>query len=433
MSKRRAFVGATIINGDKTKPVIRDGLILVNEDGILEYVGNRKEIPAGTETVDVTGKFIMPGLINAHVHHFNMGGPRNNMAGTEAEVLLFLMRSWLGNLAMRPIYKMNAKTFVNAGVTTVRDMGSFFNLDLKIKKKINAGKMEGPRVLTSGALIIPTGGHGFKMPGSIICDGRTECMRATRYNYSLGVDWIKICNTGGVTDARFVGEAGMPHFSVEEIEAVCQEAHRRNIMVASHCESTQGMRDCLAAGVDTIEHAGTIEDDMIDLFLHNPKTLRGYVSIVPTLAAANAIHQHKDQMIPSPGNDIIIENSRLTAEGSYNALRTAVKYGIKVGIGTDASVPYVPPYNTYKELILFQECTGLGNLEIIDIATRETAEVIAADSYTGTLDAGKAADFIILKADPLESLNNLKRPEGVVAAGRYYDKPAYKEINGVDD
>lgn len=88
MSKRRAFVGATIINGDKTKPVIQDGLILVNEDGILEYVGNRREIPVGTQTVDVTGKFIMPGLINAHVHHFNMGGPRNNMAGTEA-VLLF--------------------------------------------------------------------------------------------------------------------------------------------------------------------------------------------------------------------------------------------------------------------------------------------------------------------------------------------------------
>lgn len=431
--KKKAYFGAAIINGDQSKPVIPNGMILVNAEGVLEYVGERKEIPAGFDQIDVTGNFIMPGLINAHVHHFNMGGPRNNMAGTEAEVLLFLMRSWLGKAAMNFIYKANAKTFVNAGVTTVRDVGSFFNLDLKIKKRIEAGKLAGPRVLTSGGLISPTGGHGYKMPGTIVCDGVDQCIRAARHNYALGVDWIKICNTGGVSDARFVGEAGMPYFSVEEIEAVCKEAHRRNIMVASHCESTQGMRDCLAAGVDTIEHGGTIEDDMIDLFLHNPKTLRGYVSLIPTLSAANAIWDNRDKLIASSGNAIIIENSRLISEGCTNGLKTAIQHGIKVGIGTDSSVPFVTPYNTYQELVFFQQATGLSNLEVIHIATRETAEIIAADRYTGTLDVGKSADFIILASDPLKNLQNLKRPVGVVAAGKYYDKPSYKEIQGIDN
>ncbi|MDL2328072.1 amidohydrolase family protein, partial [Ruminococcaceae bacterium OttesenSCG-928-A11] len=189
--------------------------------------------------------------------------------------------------------------------------------------------------------------------------------------------------------------------------------------------------DCLAGGVDTIEHAATIEDDMIPLFLENPKTFRGYVSIVPTLAAAKAIHENEDALTPTPGNRIIIENSRMVAQGSVDALRTALEHGIPVGIGTDASVPFVTPYNTYQELIFFQDYTDLSNADLIDIATKQTAEIINVGKITGTLDEGKSADFMVLSKNPLDNLKNLKRPVAVVSSGVYYDKPAYKEMQGV--
>lgn len=183
MSKRKAYIGATIINGNKDVPVIKNGTILVGGDGNIEAVGNNVKPAGKVEKVNVHGKYIMPGLINAHVHHFNSGGPMKTMSGLFADMAYAFMRSIAGKIVMKGIYEKNAKTFVNAGVTTVRDVGSFFDLDLKTRKKISKGKIDGPRILCSGPLIIPTGGHGFRMPSSYICDGPTECMRAVRYNY----------------------------------------------------------------------------------------------------------------------------------------------------------------------------------------------------------------------------------------------------------
>ncbi len=431
MNKRRAYINANIINGDMSKSLIENGTILVSSDGNIEKIGANINLTEDIEQIDLSGKYVMPGLINAHIHMFLNGAPRKDMAGSNTKLLLKLLNSKIGKAVMKRMYKNNAATFVNAGVTTVRDVGSFFELDLKTRDLVEKGKIDGPRILCSGSLIIPTGGHGHAMPGSLISDGKSEFMKNTRYNISKGVDWIKICNTGGVTDAKYVGEAGMPQMSVEEIKAVCDEAHRQNIMVASHCESTQGMRDCLAAGVDTIEHAATIEDDMIELFLDNPNTLRGYVSIIPTLAAARAIHENKEYLIESKEHDIIIENSQLIAQESINALKTAIEKGIKVGIGTDSSVPFVTPYNTYQELLFFKEVTNISNERIIEIATKDTAEIINIDKITGTLDEGKSADFIVLDKNPLDDLSNIKKPCYVVAQGKFYNNPSYKEISGV--
>lgn len=429
---KKAFVGATVINGSKDVPVLENGTVVVGEDGRIEAVGADISLAADTEKIDVTGKYIMPGLINAHVHLFSNGAAasKSGAGGSMIDFAYAVLRSPLGKVIMTPVYKNMAKAFVNAGVTTVRDCGSFFNLDVATKKLVDSGKIEGPRIIPCGPLIIATGGHGWAMPSSRQISGKVDAIRAARANIRDGSEWIKICTTGGVTDSKFVGGTDCTHLNLEETKAIVDEAHRRNIMVASHCESTLGMRDCLEAGVDTIEHAATIEPDMVEHFLHNPKALRGYTAIIPTLLAGGALHEHPCE--DTPTNRIIMANSRYVAKGSDNAMKTAAETGIMVGVGTDSSVPFCTPYNTYMELVKMQKLTGLSAPEIIDIATRETAEILNIDKETGTLDAGKAADFIVLAKNPLDDLHNIKKPEQVVARGRHLAHPSFKEYPGIE-
>lgn len=429
---KKAFIGATIINGNKDIPVLENGTILVGEDGNIEAVGKNLKLDSSIETVDVSGKFIMPGLINAHVHLFSNGAAasKSGAGGSMINAAYAVLRSFLGKWIMKPVYKNMAKMFVNAGVTTVRDCGSFFCLDVRMKKRVESGKAEGPRIIPSGPLIIATGGHGYAMPSCRQISGVPDAIKAARENIRDGAEWVKICTTGGVTDSKFIGGTECTHLTLEETKAIVSEAHRRNIMVASHCESTQGMRDCLEAGVDTIEHGATIEPDMIEQFLHNPNALRGYTAVVPTLLAGGALHEHPFE--DTPANRIVIANSRHVAEGSDNAMKTAVKHGIPVAIGTDSSVPFCTPYNTYMELVKMQQLTGISALETIDYATKGTAEVLGIDNITGTLDPGKSADFIIMAKNPLEDLHHIKKPEQVVAMGRHYSNPRFKEYPGIE-
>ena len=240
MGKRKAFMGATIINGSKDVPVLEGGTLLVGEDGTIEAVGKDLVLDPGVEVVDVTGKYITPGLINAHVHLFSNGGvaTKSGAGGSKVGAAFAVLRSPLGKVIMKRVYKAVAKIFVNAGVTTVRDCGSFFCLDVRTKELVESGKAEGPRILPSGPLIIATGGHGWNMPSSRQISGVPEAIKAARESIRDGAEWVKICTTGGVTDSTFIGGTECTHLTVEETKAIVQEAHRRNIMVASHCEST---------------------------------------------------------------------------------------------------------------------------------------------------------------------------------------------------
>ena len=191
------------------------------------------------------------------------------------------------------------------------------------------------------------------------------------------------------------------------------------------------MRDCLEAGVDTIEHAATIEPDMIEHFINNPNSLRGYTAVIPTLLAGGALHEHTVE--DTPANRVIMANSRHVSEGSNNAMKTAVKHGISVGIGTDSSVPYCTPYNTYMELVKMQQLTNLPALDVIDYATKGTAEILGIGDITGTLQVGKSADFIVLAKNPLDDLHNIKRPEQVVAMGKHYPMRTPRKQSGQRD
>lgn len=230
----------------------------------------------------------MSGLINAHVHLFSNGAAatKSGAGGSMINLAYAVLRSFVGKWIMTPVYKNVAKMFVNAGVTTVRDCGSFFCLDVRMKRRVESGKAEGPRILPCGQLIIASGGHGYAMPSCRQISGVPDAIRAARENIRDGAEWVKICTTGGVTDSRFIGGTECTHLTVEETKAI----------------------------VDTIEHGATIEPDMIQQFLHNPKALRGYTAVVPTLLAGGALHEHPFE--DTPANRIVMANSRHVAEGS---------------------------------------------------------------------------------------------------------------------
>ena len=201
---KKAFVGAAIINGSKNVPVPENGTIIVGVDGRIEKIGANIPLDSSAEVVDVTGKYIMPGLINAHVYLFSNGSAasKSGAGGSMINFAYAVLRSPLGKVIMTPVYKNMAKAFVNAGVTTVRDCGSFFNLDVATKKLVDSGKIEGPRIIPCGPLIIATGGHGYAMPSSKQISGVPDAIRAARENIRDGAEWIKICTTGGVTDSN---------------------------------------------------------------------------------------------------------------------------------------------------------------------------------------------------------------------------------------
>ncbi len=431
MSKKKAYVGGNIINGDKDVAMIENGCILVSADGKLEYVGEKTDT-SGYEVIDVAGKFIMPGMINGHMHLMYTGAPSNDLAGNKMKGLIKLMFTPLGKMLIRGYAKEAMHNQLHSGVTTVRDAGGIYHQDIKMRDEVKSGKRMGPRVIGCGPFIVASAGHGSQMPSTHVGNGPWEMRQAVRENFELQTDWIKICSTGGVGDARVIGEAGMPHMTYEEIEAVCDEAHRRHMMVASHCESTEGMWEALRAGVDTIEHGGFIPEEMVPLFLDNPKTYRGYAALCPTLSAAKALTGNADQFIPSKENKIMLINAEMVAKGCADGLRSAIEHGIKVFIGSDASVPFVSHYNTYKELVYYKEETDLTELEIIDIATKQTSEILNVAEETGTLDVGKSADFIVLADDPRKDLTILKNPVHIISLGNFIKTPQPKRNAKLD-
>lgn len=433
------YKNARIIRGHKAQPIIEEGTIIVDDKGILGYVGSTDEIPHSTydKIIDLEGRYVMPGLINAHAHFFNSGKPMDNFPDILLSFAEWFLKTWIGKIYLKIGYKQNYRTALNAGITTVRDTGSFYYNDIRCReyfnKKAKKNPMKcqiGPRILACGRMITATGGHGYYFPDRRVADDPWDDRKAVRETIIHEVDQIKICNTEGISDATFIGEAGKVSMTTEEIQAACSDAHSRYKLVATHCESTEGLKRALLAGVDTIEHGARIPEDMIALFLNNPNALRGYTALVPTLSAF-FIPDLEHKLKPTEENHIIIENTKLIGESTKEGFLTAVHNGIPIGVGNDASVPRVTHYDLYKELLYMQEFAGLTNQELIHMATVDTAKILGIEDITGTLEAGKSADFIVLDKNPLEDLHNLYKPRHVVARGHCIMKPRFKVFRDV--
>jgi imidazolonepropionase-like amidohydrolase len=387
-------------------------------------------IPSGCRVVDLSGKYVIPGLINAHVHLLGDGKPMAILSASDRtkKWLVKLLGIWPAKAFAKSAMRKSAWTALNAGVTTMRCVSDFDYLDVELRKEIEAGKHPGPRLVVSGRSICVTGGHGALV--AHVVDNPWDGRKAVRDCLRHGSDLIKILSTGGVMDSTRLGEAGRPQMTEEEIAAVCDEAHRAGYKVAAHCESTLGLREALAGGVDSIEHGAPIPDDLVPLFKHNPKTLKGYTTLVSTISAGLDLSELGVKVLKIP--EVMQQNAVIIRDGMISGLKTAIEAGIQVGMGTDASVPFVPHYEFWRELVYYRHFAGISNQRAIHIATQGNAILLGIDAVTGTLEAGKSADFIVLDANPLEDLMALENVVHVVYRGNLIEKPAYKKVKALE-
>lgn len=424
-----AFVNCNMI--DCVTPGISFNITILVQNGKIEAIGKTAEIraPSDYRIIDVSGKYVMPGIINAHVHLLGSGKPvKASGGGTTQNKLVKLTKTKLGRKLVDSMVKKHAETALNSGVTTMRCVGDILYSDVRLRNLIYSGKAIGPRLFVSGPFICPTGGHAQTF--SNIADSPWEVRKQVRKNIFEQVDLIKICATGGVSDARKLGDAGRPEMTLEEISAACEEAHKAGLMVASHSQSTEGVKLALLGGVDTIEHGSFMDDEMIELFLHNPKSLRGYSCLIPTLFPLITIGQLDSSVTKM--KQVSSENSRLVYQGMVKGINQARKAGIKVGFGTDASCPFVTHYNAWRELEYLVRYAGLTPEQAIRNATSENAKILGIDDITGTLEKGKSSDMIFIEKNPFEDLSTLAKISLVMAGNRLIENPKVNVYTEVD-
>jgi len=341
------------------------------------------------QTVDVQGKYLVPGLINAHTH-IVMAADGRERAGQDVtlDTLVALQ---------------NLQDAIASGVTTIRDAGSTDNIDLKLASKIRQQRLQLPDIIGSGAALTMTGGHGSKIGMEV--DGVDEVRKAARWNLKHGAQTIKLMATGGVS---LDGEQPTDEqLSVEELTAAVLEAHHKGKPAMAHAQGTQGIKNAILAGVDSVEHAVYLDDETIQMLLDTN------TAIMPTMAAPWQMLQHKDD-IPA----YMYDKASALWEAHQQSIRDAAAAGVNVVMGTDAGTSY----NDFKSgpgvEIRLLASVGMTPEQVLLATTVRGAELLGIADRVGELVPGKDADMLILDRDPLQDLTVLTDAPRVIKRGQ---------------
>lgn len=376
-----------LIDGLADRPV-EDSMLIFEGSKILYAGPFCPEAAAkypGVQALDVRDKTIMPGLIDAHVHL--------TMYGKPSSVMDFLMDS-----ATYTALKAAdcAKKLLYAGFTTVRSMGDKASADYAVKRAINEGMIQGPRLLTSGKAISITGGHGDFVPGDVeldsigeTCDGVDQVRRAARDRLKNGADNIKLMATGG---GNSPGPGTVSQLTEEEMRVAVEEAANRNALTAAHAIGADGIKRALRAGVRTIEHASFLDDEGIELLL------KGDHYLVPTLCAFRTIKYGPEGGVP----DYVLEKIHYFATAHYAGLEKAYKAGVKIVCGTDTGTPFNCHGDGAEELEMYTKLC-MTPMEAIKTATSMAAQALRQPDI-GVLAAGKTADLLVVDGDVLANI-----------------------------
>ena len=388
--KIKAITGATLIDGTGADPV-KGATVLIEGDTILD-VGRGLDIPDGAEVIDASGMTVMPGLIDAHVHLCANGDPS----------IFSMLQYPLGLIQL--MAARNALNTLEAGFTTVRDMGAPMGFAISLKRAIMMGIARGPRIVTSGRIISQTGGHAdFHLPIGIsfgemsrIADGPDEVRKAAREQLRDGADWVKICSSGGVMSPS--DPVDTRQFTIDEIRAAVEEAAAVGKAVASHAHGTTGIRNAVVAGVRTIEHGTIMDEEVVALMAEKG------VFHVPTLVASWSILKHgREGGIP----EYAVAKAEQLADYPARSMMLSHRAGVKVAMGTDSGTPFNMHGNNAKELELMVEA-GLKPMEALTAATKVGAEAVGLGGRTGILQKGRWADLIVVDGDPLGDITVLQ-------------------------
>lgn len=410
-----AYINGKILSGDKDMQV-QQGLVIVTDgEKITDIVEETPDLQ-DMKVVDLEGRYIMPGLINMHVHLAGNGKPQKRQRDNE-KLVKTLMGTALSRAVAYKVVSDFARTELLSGVTTIRTVGGLGDFDTRLREEIAAGKRVGPRILAANEGISVPGGH---MAGSVAVAAHSigEALNQLEHAENEKVDLVKLMITGGVLDAKEKGVPGELKMKPEMVKAVCDRAHAAGYKVAAHVESPEGVKVALANGVDSIEHGAKPDDEMIRLFKENNAFLCTTISpAVPyalfdrSLTNATEVEQY---------------NGNIVFEGIVECARAALANDIPVVLGNDVGCPWITQYDFWRELCYFHKYTGVSNAFALYTATKRSAELAGVGDITGSIEKGKCADMIVTKDNPLDGLEALRHVDMVIARGRMIDSPKIK-------
>ncbi len=404
---------ARLIDGTGASP--RTDVDVLVRDGTIVDVGSDLVAPDGVTLIDLEGRTLLPGLIDAHVH-LGASPPDSYAQGVVDD-----LRRNLGDDALQGA--RNARQTLMAGFTTVRNVGGSM-ADRALRDAIAQGLVPGPRMLVANHAIGITGGHcddtNAMHPDAWphaqdyrhgVADGPQEVRKAVRFQIKHGADVIKLCATGGVMSQ---GDAvGAPQLDPEELRTAVETAHRAERKVAAHAHGNQGIREAVQAGVDSIEHGSILDPETVGMMKE-----RG-TFLVPTLYVAAAVEAQADAGTLS---DESAQKARWIAPRMRQSFKLAYRSGVKIALGSDAGV--FEHGENGKELTTMVE-QGMEPMDAIVAGTSSAAELLGL-SNVGRVEVGMLADLVVADGDPLEDIHVLEEPAMVIKGGVIHRPPAWR-------
>ena len=410
-----AWIHGKLLDGTRDMQVREDVTVLV-ENGIITGI-----VPAGHSTdgytvIDLHGRYLMPGLINMHVHLAGNGKPQKKQRDNEKLVRTIMRSALTRSVAYRMVCGF-AESELLSGVTTIRTVGGLGDFDTRLRDDIAAGRRRGPRILAANRGISVPGGH---MAGSVAIAAHSidEALQHLEECEHERVDLIKLMITGGVLDAKEKGVPGELKMAPDMVRAVCEKAHADGYKVAAHVESPEGVRVALENGVDSIEHGAQPDEHILSLLRETGAFLCTTLSPALPYALFDRSVTHATEVEQYNGNVVF--------EGIIACAKAALANDIPVVLGNDVGCPWITQYDFWRELYYFAKYVGVSNAFALYTATARSAEMAGIGELTGTVAEGKCADLIVTAENPLDDLRALRHVEAVMQNGRLYNHPQVK-------
>ncbi len=393
-----------LVDGHGNTPV--DDAVVHLQDGLITYAGPSQEAPQASpdaRSIDALGGTILPGLIESHFHptYFNVAVLEDLDIKYPVEYVTLLAAA-------------NCRLALECGYTAARSGGSLFNIDVWLKKSLEDDLVTGPRLAASGREICGVGGlmdwnpefRNIGMEGLILLvNGAEQARGAVRKLVKDGVEWVKTYPTGDAA-APDTNDHHTLCMTFEEMEAVVSTAHNHSMKVTGHCRATEGIRNALLAGYDTIEHGTFMNQETLDLLLQRD------VPVVPALY----FEQASVEKGPEWGlSQRVIDGHQETLEGGAESARQILKHGGRLGMGGDFGFAWNPHGDYARELGFFVDYVGFTSLETITCATRTGAEIIGIGDQVGTLEVGKIADILVVDGDVVADISLLEHRDRLLA------------------
>lgn len=383
----------------KTGKFVENAVVLIKGERI-DAVGSNLAIPAEAQVIDLGGATLLPGLIDAHTH---ITGDPEHLGYSSIAI----------SVPREALYgAKNARITLDAGFTTIRNVGAGGYADVALRDAINAGDVPGPRMLVSGPSLGITGGHcddtlhapEYKITGDGVADGSAAAMKKVREVIKYGADLIKICATGGVLSFRDDPQASQ--YTLEEMKVIVDEAHRLGRKVAAHAHGVDGIKLAVQAGVDSIEHGSYIDDEAVKMM-----KARG-TYLVPTVYLADWLLDNAVRIgLPAP----LVEKAKVVLPMARKNIANAIKQGVPVAFGTDAAV-YPHGLNAHEFAVYVK--LGMTPLAAIQSATVNASKLLGWEDRVGSIDKGKFADLVAVQGDPLKDVTELERVQFVMKGGK---------------